>query len=91
MPRLSPGLIDPIPRKGVNGCAHASMMRQLQRMLRREGPLQFLFASEARQPLYGIPCKWAARQSSAASGVAVKVPAHQVPFAWRARLPSCEP
>ena len=39
----------------------------------------------------GSPWKWAARQSSAASGVAVKVPAHQVPFAWRARLPSCEP
>ena len=32
------------------------MIRQLQGMLRREGPLQFLFASEARQPLYGTPC-----------------------------------
>ncbi len=39
----------------------------------------------------GRPAKWAARESFAASGVAVKVPSQTVPLAWIARKPGCEP
>ena len=35
----------------------------------------------------GSPPKWKALESAAASGVAVKVPSHQAPFACSARVP----